>query len=169
MRMDVAEVVASIVAGDHAGLAEALDTYAESLFAYCHSMLPADEAADAVENTFVIARVKLDGLRDPARLDAWLQAVVRDECFRRLIAKGELPPAFVIDVPDVPVPPGLRGRILKTCTEETATARAHRTSVAHRAGPFGHDGFPKQVAAPGPRSRRRLFTAIAAAVVAAAV
>lgn len=148
--MDEAEVVASIVAGDLATLAEVLDVHVAPLFSFCRSMLPEDEAADAVENTFVIARVKLDGLRAPDRLGAWLQTVARGECFRRLIARGELPPAFIGDVPDAVTPAGLRGKILKVCTDDTATARAHRMSVAHQAGQFGHDGFPKPVVIPKP-------------------
>src|SRR5215469_999095 len=74
-----------IVAGDPAGLAAAYDGYAAVLHAYCRSLLaePAD-AADAVQDTFVIAAAKLGGLRDPDRLRPWLYAVARNECYRRL-------------------------------------------------------------------------------------
>ncbi|HTB54467.1 MAG TPA: sigma factor, partial [Trebonia sp.] len=60
------ELVASIVAGDPSGLAAAYDRYAEPLYKYCRSMLsnPAD-AADAVQDTFVIASSRLAELRDP--------------------------------------------------------------------------------------------------------
>ena len=59
------EVVAAIVAGDPEGLAEAYDRYASPLYTYCRSLLrePAD-AADAVQDTFVIAASRLAGLRD---------------------------------------------------------------------------------------------------------
>ena len=79
------EVVAAIVAGDPDGLAEAYDRYASPLYAYCRSLLrdPAD-AADAVQDTFVIAASKLAGLRDQSRLKPWLYAVARNECRRRL-------------------------------------------------------------------------------------
>ena len=82
------EVVASIVAGDPQGLAVAYDRYADSLFKYCRTLLsdPAD-AADAVQDTFVIAATRLDGLRAPERLRAWLYAVARNECLRILRAK----------------------------------------------------------------------------------
>jgi RNA polymerase sigma factor (sigma-70 family) len=82
------EVVASIVAGDPHGLAMAYDRYADSLFKYCRTLLsdPAD-AADAVQDTFVIAATRLDGLRAPERLRAWLYAVARNECLRILRAK----------------------------------------------------------------------------------
>jgi len=82
------EVLASVVAGDPAGLAQAYDRYADPLYKYCRSMLgdPAD-AADAVQDTFVIAASRLDGLREPELLRAWLYAVARNECLRILRAK----------------------------------------------------------------------------------
>ena len=83
------EIVAAIVAGDPAGLAAAYDNYASGLYAYCRALLsePAD-AADAVQDTYVIAAAKLGGLRDPERLRPWLYAVARNECYRRLRARG---------------------------------------------------------------------------------
>src|SRR5580693_1514810 len=84
------EVVASIVAGDPDGLAAAYDKYANPLYAYCRTMLkdPAD-AADAVQDTFVIAASRLDGLRDAERLRPWLYTVARNECLRILRAKKD--------------------------------------------------------------------------------
>jgi RNA polymerase sigma factor (sigma-70 family) len=83
------EIVAAIVVGDPDGLAAAWDAYAPALHAYCRSLLaePAD-AADAVQDTFVVAASKLDGLRDPDRLRPWLYAVARNECHRRLRARA---------------------------------------------------------------------------------
>jgi RNA polymerase sigma factor (sigma-70 family) len=79
------EVVAAIVAGDPGGIAEAYDRYAMPLYAYCRSLLrePAD-AADAVQDTFLIATAKLGGLKDPSKLRSWLYAVARNECLRQL-------------------------------------------------------------------------------------
>ena len=79
------EVVSAIVAGDPDGLAEAYDRYASPLYSYCRSLLrePAD-AADAVQDTFVIAASRLAGLRDHNRLRSWLYAVARNECMRRM-------------------------------------------------------------------------------------
>lgn len=79
------EVVEAIVAGDPAGLAEAYDKYAEQLYRFCRAMLrePAD-AADVVQDTFVIAASRLSGLRDPERLRPWLYAVADNECLRIL-------------------------------------------------------------------------------------
>ncbi|MGH3213063.1 MAG: sigma-70 family RNA polymerase sigma factor [Trebonia sp.] len=82
------EVVASIVAGDPAGLAEAYDKYAHALYSYSKTFLrePAD-AADVVHDTFMIAAGNLDRLRDPERLRPWLYAVTRNLCLRRLRAE----------------------------------------------------------------------------------
>jgi len=85
--MEDPQVVAAIVAGDPAGLAEAYDRYAMPLYAYCRSMLPEPaDAADAVQDTYLIATAKLRGLRDPGKLRPWLYAVARHECLRRLRA-----------------------------------------------------------------------------------
>jgi RNA polymerase sigma factor (sigma-70 family) len=85
------EIVAAIVAGDPAGLAAAYDSYAAALHGYCRSLLaePAD-AADAVQDTFVVAAAKLGDLRDPDRLRPWLYAVARNECHRRLRGRARI-------------------------------------------------------------------------------
>src|ERR1700758_3535819 len=96
------EVVAAIVAGDPEGLAEAYDRYASPLYTYCRSLLrePAD-AADAVQDTFVIAASRLAGLRDANRLRPWLYAVARNECHRRLRARAAQVSTPLDEMPDV--------------------------------------------------------------------
>src|SRR5215469_7648997 len=88
-RVQDGEIVEAIAAGDVAGLAVAYDRYAPGLYAYCRSLLtdPAD-AADAVQDTFIITAAKVRGLRDPERFRPWLYAVARNECFRQLRALG---------------------------------------------------------------------------------
>jgi len=87
------DVVAAIIAGDPSGLADAYDRYAVPLQKFCSGMLrePAD-AADAVQDTFVIAASRLSGLEDPQRLRPWLYAVARNECLRRLQRSSRLAP-----------------------------------------------------------------------------
>ena len=87
------DIVAAIVAGDPAGLETAYDRYAAGLYAYCRSLLaePAD-AADAVQDTFIIAAAKLSALRDQDRLRPWLYAVARNECRHRLRSAGSAAP-----------------------------------------------------------------------------
>jgi RNA polymerase sigma factor (sigma-70 family) len=96
------EVVAAIVAGNPEGLAEAYDRYASPLYTYCRSLLrePAD-AADAVQDTFVIAASRLAELRDPNRLRPWLYAVARNECHRRLRARTVQVTTPLDEMPDV--------------------------------------------------------------------
>jgi RNA polymerase sigma factor (sigma-70 family) len=96
------EVVAAIVAGNPDGLAEAYDRYASPLYTYCRSLLrePAD-AADAVQDTFVIAASRLAGLRDRNRLRPWLYAVARNECHRRLRARAVQVTTPLDEMPDV--------------------------------------------------------------------
>ena len=95
------EVVASIVAGDPDGLAAAYDRYSGPLFGYCQSLLrEPDDAADAVQDTFVIAASKLGRLRDPERLRAWLFAVARNECLHRL--KSRRAATVLAEIPEQP-------------------------------------------------------------------
>jgi RNA polymerase sigma factor (sigma-70 family) len=96
------EIVAAIVAGNPDGLAEAYDKYASPLYTYCRSLLrePAD-AADAVQDTFVIAASRLAGLRDQNRLRPWLYAVARNECHRRLRARAVQVATPLDEMPDV--------------------------------------------------------------------
>jgi RNA polymerase sigma factor (sigma-70 family) len=100
--MHDSEVAAAIVAGDPDGLAEAYDRYAAPLYTYCRSLLrePAD-AADAVQDTFVVAASKLAGLRYRNRLRPWLYAVARNECHRRLRDKASAATSALDQVPEM--------------------------------------------------------------------
>ncbi len=125
MHMRDSDIVASIVAGDPSGLAAAYDRYAEPLYKYCRSMLsnPPD-AADAVQDTFVIASFRLAELRDPGRLRAWLYAVARNECLQIL---GSPRPA-----PRITVPPGMADTVIDITegAAERAELRALLTTAA---------------------------------------
>jgi RNA polymerase sigma factor (sigma-70 family) len=81
------DIAAALAAGDPDGLAAAYDHHAAGLYGYCRSLLgePAD-AADAVQDTFIIAAAKLGALRSPARLRPWLYAIARNEAHSRLRA-----------------------------------------------------------------------------------
>lgn len=82
--MEDREIVAAIAAGDPDGTAAAYDTYARSVYGYCRWMLrePA-EAAEAVQDTFVLATAEAGALTDPGFLRSWLFATARGECLRR--------------------------------------------------------------------------------------
>jgi RNA polymerase sigma factor (sigma-70 family) len=83
--MDDQNNVAATVADNIEDLLAAFDRYAGELYAYCQSRLtePADATA-AVQDTFVVASAKVSELQDPTLLRAWLFAVARNECHRRL-------------------------------------------------------------------------------------
>ena len=81
--MHDSDVVESIAGDRSEGLTEAYDRYADPLYKYCLASLGEQaEAADAVQDTFVIAAARLADLREPDRLRAWLYAVARNECQR---------------------------------------------------------------------------------------
>lgn len=177
--MDDAEVVETIATGELDGLAAALDRYAAALFDSCHEVVADPEmAAEAVRDTFIVAWCRLDGLRDPSQLELWLHTVAGNECYRRLLTMG--PRTVEADAADGAVaeraamPARLPGQVLMACADNTPAGRADRVSIAHRAGPFGRNGFPKTVTRPGrPRWRpvhvhRRSAAAVAVVVVALA-
>ena len=141
--MDDPEVVAAIAAGELDRLAAALDKYAASLYEYCYSMAP-EIAADAVQDTFIIAWSRLGALRDPGELHRWLWAVAGNEFFRRTLAGSVAGadvgvPPWAAPLPGTTLPLGLPGQMLSACADDTPAGRAYRTSVTHRAGPFGYD------------------------------
>jgi RNA polymerase sigma factor (sigma-70 family) len=83
--MQDSELAASIVDGEPGALAEAYSKYGDLLWSYCRSLLhEEDNAAGAVADTFVIAASKLGVLPARGRLRAWLYAVARIECRRRM-------------------------------------------------------------------------------------
>jgi len=83
--MQDSELAASIVGGEPEALAEAYRKYGDLLWSYCRSMLREEDSASvAVADTFVVAASKLEVLPAQGRLRAWLYAVARIECRRRL-------------------------------------------------------------------------------------
>ena len=115
--MQNAEMVDAILDGQGNGLAAAYDRYAPALYGYCRSLLgePAG-AADAVQDTFIIAAGALGRLGEPIRLRTWLYAVARNECRRRLRARA------------LPVPPGGAGEL----TDDTVDLGAGAESAELR-------------------------------------
>ncbi|MFL6126356.1 RNA polymerase sigma factor [Actinophytocola sp.] len=82
------ELVSGVLAGDRDAFAAIYDRYADRLHDFCHSVLrDRDEAADAVQDTFVLAAQRLAQLNDPERLRSWLYAVARSVALRRVRAR----------------------------------------------------------------------------------
>ena len=116
--MQNAEMVDAILDGQGNGLAAAYDRYAPALYGYCRSLLgEPGGAADAVQDTFIIAVGTLGRLGEPGRLRTWLYAVARNECHRRLRTRAR------------PVPPGGTGE----STDDTVDLGAGAESAELRA------------------------------------
>jgi RNA polymerase sigma factor (sigma-70 family) len=82
------ELVAGVLAGDRDAFAAVYDRYADRLHDFCWSVLrDRDEAADAVQDTFVLVAQRLAQLNDPERLRPWLYAVARSVALRRVRAR----------------------------------------------------------------------------------
>lgn len=78
-------------------LEEAYRTYAPRLLAYCTALLhDRDAAADAVHDAFVTAAAKQHQLREPARFEAWLYAIARNNCKALLRVRAQQLP-FSVD------------------------------------------------------------------------
>ena len=79
-----AQLVASYLAGDRSALGSIYDRYGQSLFDTATAMTNSrDDAADMVQDVFVLAAERLGQLRDPSRLKPWLFAILRNEVYRR--------------------------------------------------------------------------------------
>jgi RNA polymerase sigma factor (sigma-70 family) len=80
-----AQLVAGVLAGDREAFAAIYDRYADRLHDFCHAVLrDRDDAADAVQDTFVLVAQRLAQLNDPDRLRPWLYAVARSVALRRV-------------------------------------------------------------------------------------
>ncbi|KAB8196588.1 hypothetical protein FH608_007675 [Nonomuraea phyllanthi] len=80
-------LVEALRARDPGALAALYDTYAESVYRYCWSLLlSADSAQVALRDTLIAAEAHAGALADPDRLRAWLYALARSECLRRRAA-----------------------------------------------------------------------------------
>jgi RNA polymerase sigma-70 factor (ECF subfamily) len=77
--------VHSALGGDVASLSALLDRYRASLYARALAYLGRPEdAADAVQETFLLALTRLGQVRDPEAVGGWLHAVMRSVCAREL-------------------------------------------------------------------------------------
>jgi len=87
-------------------------------------------------------------LTAPVRKQVARHAGQCDACaYRR---RSALRPALLDGMaPLAAFPGGLREKVLRLCAGDSPPARAYREEVRQRAGPFGANGFPRQVRQPG--------------------
>ena len=82
-----AALAADLAAGDQQALAELYDRYSDRIYSYCVSVCGNPEAAaDAMQDSFLLAYARIGQLRDPSKLRPWLYAIARNECLRQLRA-----------------------------------------------------------------------------------
>ena len=97
-----AQLVAGVLAGDREAFAAVYDRYADRLHDFCWSVLrDPHEAADAVQDTFVLVAQRLGQLNDPDRLRPWLYAVARSVALRRTRARKRVVLDEVGDMADI--------------------------------------------------------------------
>jgi RNA polymerase sigma-70 factor, ECF subfamily len=101
-RPDDTQLVHAAQAGDVGALGTLLERHRALLHAVAVGMLgPGARAEDAVQDTFVIALRRIDGLRDPAAARGWLLTVLRNVCLAELrrpeIAPVPEPAADAVD------------------------------------------------------------------------
>ena len=74
-----------LASGDRSALADLYDRWGDRVHSVCARVLDGnrDEAADATQDTFLIAIDKIGQLRDPERVGPWLLAIARHEAIRR--------------------------------------------------------------------------------------
>ena len=95
--MDDHSLANSLRSREPGALAAVYDAYAGRLYAYCwFRLLSHDAARTALGDAFIVARARIDQLRDRERLGPWLYSIARLECGRH--PPGHVPGA---DQPDV--------------------------------------------------------------------
>ncbi len=78
------QVVTDHIAGDASALAAIYDRYADKIYDAAAAMLnDRDDAADVMQDVFMIASERLTQLRDRSRLKPWLFAILRNQVYAR--------------------------------------------------------------------------------------
>ncbi len=79
------QLVERLASGDTSALGDLFRIYGDRLHDYCWSVMGSPhDAADAVQDTFLLAAERIGQLRDPNKLRPWLYAIARNECLRRV-------------------------------------------------------------------------------------
>lgn len=88
-----AQLVTAYLTGDRSALAGIYDRFSAGLYDTAAAMLrDRHEAADAMQDVFLIAAERLVQLREPERLKPWLYAILRNEVYRRSKKRGRALP-----------------------------------------------------------------------------
>jgi RNA polymerase sigma-70 factor (ECF subfamily) len=118
-----AELARAAQRGDSVSLGILLERHRAPLYALAFRMLGhGPQAQDAVQETFLIALRRIDGLREPEAVGGWLRTILRNTCLTQLREwQGEVP---------FGEPPGrLENVPFESSTEETIDRLAMRDWV----------------------------------------
>jgi RNA polymerase sigma factor (sigma-70 family) len=80
-----AELVVAVRDTNEQAFADLYDRYSDRIHDFCHSILrDRHEAGDAMQQTFLMAIENIGKLREPEKLKAWLYAIAKNDCYRRI-------------------------------------------------------------------------------------
>lgn len=109
--MDDAALVVAARSEPERGFAAIYQRCGDRIHDYCLAVLrQRDDAADATQDTFLIAYERLGQLRDPGRLMPWLYAIARSRCLRRIRDRGRQRPTDDLE-PLGPAEPPVTGDV----------------------------------------------------------
>ena len=78
-----AALATALAGGDANALAGIYDRYADTLHNFCFGVCRnPDQAADATQQTFLLAFERVGQLRDPSKLRSWLFSIARNEVMK---------------------------------------------------------------------------------------
>lgn len=105
-----ARLVSLMREGHPGGFEGIYDRYHQPIFAFCRHLLgDSDEAADAVQHTFLAAYNAIVSSRRTILLRAWLFTIARNRCYSILRARREQAPGDLFE----PVTEGLATEVLR--------------------------------------------------------
>lgn len=101
------QLVNAYLSGDRSALAGMYDLYGATLYDTAAAMTGnRHDAADVVQDVFVVAAERLGQLRDPSRLKPWLFAILRNEVYRRTKrGRRAVPTDFTEAAAEMQLPP----------------------------------------------------------------
>jgi RNA polymerase sigma-70 factor (ECF subfamily) len=150
--------------GDREAFADLIRTRANHLFALSHRILrDIDRAEDAFQDALVIAWRDLPRLRDPDRLDAWLQRLFVNVCLehatreRRRMANLRVLPLEGPPAPDELLSVGLRDQLERGFRRLPPQQRA--ILVLHHFKGYAPAEIAELLGIPDGTARSRLHTA----------
>ena len=108
--------------GFEATFCEIVKEYGKILSAFALKRVPAHDADDIVQETFVKAYLKIETLKNPSSLKAWLFAICRN-CLSRHLRQERLDP-------DLPIESEMHPEIVNT-SRETCSAAEIRLAMEH--------------------------------------